>query len=105
MEGWGSGKRTGNLGREQMAALEGVDGAQGFQGALVVADQRVHAQQANQGEVAHHAQHVGALVVALSGVEVLLASCTRALKTREKFISMITLLPCWVGRTPASRSC
>ncbi len=69
---------TGNLGGEQVAALEGVDGAQSLERAVVVAHQRVHAQQADQAEVPHHAQHVGALVVALRRVEVLLPGCGSA---------------------------
>ena len=71
---------TGDFGGEEVAALEGVDGAQGLQRPIVVPHQRVHAQQADQAEVAHHAQHVGALVVALRRVEVLLPGCSMALQ-------------------------
>ena len=69
---------TGNLGGEQVAALEGVDGAQSLERAVVVAHQRVHAQQADQAEVANHAQDVGALIIALRRVEVLLPGCSTA---------------------------
>ena len=67
---------TGNLWGEQVVPLEGVDDPQGFQSAVVVADQGVHPEQADQAEVPHDAQHVGALLVALRCVEVLLTSCT-----------------------------
>ena len=87
---------TGNLRGEQVAALEGVDHAERLERALVVPDQRVHAQQAHQAEVAHHAQHVGALVVALCCVKVLLPRC-KPEEPQQKGLSrcgQALVLPC-----------
>ena len=87
---------TGNLRGEQVAALEGVDRAERLERALVVPDQRVHTQQAHQAEVPHHAQHVGALVVALCCVKVLLPRCKPGEPQRKDLsrCGQALVLPC-----------
>ncbi len=69
--------RTCNFGGVEVGALEGVDDCKSLEGAVVVADQGVHAQQAHQAEVAHHAQHVAAGLIPFRLVKPLLTTCTR----------------------------
>ena len=62
---------------QRVGIAEGVNGCQGFKGCLVVAQQGVHPEQADEGEVAQCAQHIAALgLVPLSLCKATLGICS-----------------------------
>ena len=62
---------------QRVGIAEGVDGCQGLEGRLIVAQQGVHPEQSDEGEVAQRAQHVAALgLITLSLCEASLGICS-----------------------------
>mmetsp|Transcript_11708 Transcript_11708/g.21048 ORF Transcript_11708/g.21048 Transcript_11708/m.21048 type:complete len:224 (-) Transcript_11708:325-996(-) len=59
-----------DAGGEEVLLVEEVDGVNGFQSSLVVADEAAHAEEAEEGEVAHETKDVGLVgVEAIVGIE------------------------------------